>query len=46
VTGGTFEIDPRATRVRLFRARRRLRALLELDDEQLATRLLSDRGPA
>ncbi|MGH2898156.1 MAG: RNA polymerase sigma factor, partial [Solirubrobacteraceae bacterium] len=27
-----FEIDPRATRVRLFRARRRLRELLELEE--------------
>jgi RNA polymerase sigma factor (sigma-70 family) len=39
-----FEIDPGATRVRLFRARRRLRELLALDDETEATRLLTSQG--
>jgi RNA polymerase sigma factor (sigma-70 family) len=40
-----FEIDPRATRVRLFRARRRLRELLELEEAE-ATRLLAEHAPA
>ena len=39
-----FEIDPRATRVRLFRARRRLREMLEVEERE-ATRLLAEHAP-
>lgn len=36
-----FDIDPGTTRVRLFRARRRLREALEIENDAAATRLLA-----